>query len=234
MAWSFTCPQTSAGLAWLWLVLGIVAGGKDLGWSTKAVIQLIWQSVASRYGCFKWLFGYGFWVWQLGYGYMGMAGRAEHGWSAWGKQSPSWLSGLYCPSSPGRQSQDRGQRGTSYCLLRPKVSACAIGEKWSDLCQHSLEWNPVEEVKNWELNIYWIWLTKVKPMGEHILILVMICNMHLLGIVWPHLTNKKPLKPPTITSTVATTKEQDKDTSALHPWLHWPWKRLSSDMIRQG
>ena len=62
---------------------------------------------------------------QLGYGYMGMAGRAEHGWSAWGKQSPSWLSGLYCPSSPGRQSQDRGQRGTSYCLQRPKVTACA-------------------------------------------------------------------------------------------------------------
>ena len=38
-----------------------------------------------------------YWIWSLGMaagygcwvGLLGMAGRAEHGWSAWGKQSPS-------------------------------------------------------------------------------------------------------------------------------------------------
>ena len=72
-------------------------------------------------------FGYG----QLGCSYMGMAGRAEHGWSAWGKQSPSWLSGLYCPSLLPWQAVTR-QRAEGNQLLLAQVTAC------TSYCLHQL------------------------------------------------------------------------------------------------
>ena len=72
---------------------------------------------------------------SFGYGNLGVAtwawlglGRAEHGWSAWGKQSPSWLSGLYCPSLlPWQAVTRQGAEGNQ--LLLAQVIACTISEQ---------------------------------------------------------------------------------------------------------